>query len=115
MVALLIFLVLSVVALAIYAFWPRPFPSSGKIIEKWHEEERYWTQFIPMYIGKVMIFLPFFHFDDEDWIIRIEDQDGLQGDVYLTHSAWNKLSIGNFYIINEKDDINDEVEKTEVE
>lgn len=101
------------IVFAVYIFWPRPFPSSGTIIEKTHEKERTWTQLIPIYIGKVMVLFPFIHFDDEDWIITVEDSNGLRGDIYLTKTTWQKLQVGEHYIVTKDDDLADEVEKTE--
>lgn len=96
-VIVLAILVLVIITLLLYVFWPRPMPKSGKVIAKWHEDELLWTQFYQ--IGQTGIYAPTFNFINEGWVITIEDETDLRGNVYLTKLTWDKTQIGDYFTV----------------
>ena len=83
---------------------------SGRVIEKDHAEARTYVQILPVYTGQTCvtinktrsctsnyIHLPFTLYDDEDWMLRIETDEGKKGWVYVTPTVWNRVSIGGWW------------------
>ncbi len=110
-------LILIVLFLIGYLIWDRnrPFPKSGKVIDKWYEEERTWVQIMPIIIGKIVSMIPIFHYDDEDWVITIEDEDGLKGDLYLSEAKWKKINIGDHFVVGDDSNTFDSIETEETD
>ncbi len=114
-------LFLSLLILLIVSEINKPVVTSGRIVRKYHEPAQEWYSFMPLMIGKVIILIPMYHFDDEDWVLVLEgaDQHGEQseGELYVSRKTWNRVKVGQHYTIGAGDstiDTDDEVEVGEV-
>lgn len=101
-----------IIVILIFVIWPfiRPHPQSGTVIEKSYEPHKEkWLSFVPLFaIGKLTIKKPHLNFDNEEWVITIEGQNGQKGKVYLKETTWQKIKIGDSFLgINEQNEHDD--------
>lgn len=108
-ISVLITLVVCLVLFSITEFLD-PKVTEGRVVEKRHEPERRWLELRPQYVGKVMLLIPFFHYDDEDWILVIEGLDKRgkisQSKVYTSEETWESVQVGEWYK-SEEEEMND--------
>jgi hypothetical protein len=80
--------------------------TEGTVIAKKHEDERRWTSLMPIFTGKVMIMVPMSHFDDEDWILTIQEDctpteeqpECRQEAVYVSAVMFGDYDVGDRYV-----------------
>ena len=76
----------------------------GKVIEKWYEEENTFVSLVPVVnvIGKTRLttMMPMINYDDEDFVIKIEQYDKKTRDIYLTKDTYTKINIGDWFIVD---------------
>lgn len=83
---------------------------SGQVIAKDHESARTYVMVLPVYTGQTCvkigqtnsctnryIYMPFTLYDDEDWKLRVENDEGKQGWVYVTPDVWERKVIGDWW------------------
>ena len=82
----------------------RPPPvTEGLIIERWHEEAREWTTQSTIYVQSGNVNIPVtstsHHYDDPDWKIKIQAEDGRKRTLELERKVWAKLRVGDWYVV----------------
>jgi hypothetical protein len=79
--------------------------SSGTIIELEHQDEETFVTFVPVSSGKSVILVPFYYFDDEDWVVTIQgtgdNGELVEKELYVTEEEYNSLSVGMTYYLLE--------------
>jgi hypothetical protein len=87
--------------------------SEGEVISKEHEPEETFWYLLPIVIstGKTItfIYVPMLYYDDEDFIIEIQSDDGKEHTrkLYLTQDEYNEISIGTWYKVTDETVFND--------
>lgn len=82
----------------------------GRVVSKHYEPARTWVQIVPIATGKVTMVVPITHFDDEDWIIRVDDGERQQN-VYLTEDRYDQTDVGDWWSKDPYDQLTDRHEK----
>lgn len=79
-------------------------PEEGTVVEKWYEEPREWTTTDMRCIsydddGFCAIRIPVqnHHYDDEDWMLRVENEKGERGNVEVERYVWDRIRVGEYY------------------
>lgn len=116
MVGLIWFCILTVIGLIIfliYMMFFKEYISEGRVVEKYYEPEHTWVQLMPIMIGKVISMIPIFHFDDEDWVIVVENNEGKVGHIYVSEKTYRRVRIGQWYSATPEDSLFDDIEERE--
>lgn len=75
--------------------------TSGIVSSKTYEPENRFIMFIPIMVGKVMIMIPIWMFDDEDYIIKIAaaNKDGktVYVNYYVDKFTYGRAEIGEWF------------------
>jgi hypothetical protein len=112
-------LLLAFLVLLVVSEINKPVVTSGRIVRKYHDPAYEWYSFMPLMVGKVIIMIPIYHFDDEDWVLVLEgtDQHGEQsdGELYVSRKTWNKVKVGQHYTIGAGDSTYDTDQEIEVD
>lgn len=96
-IVLLVVLLLSAILYDVFRFKL----TQGQVVEKQYEPERRWVQLMPTQIGKITVFHPIYHYDDEDWVLVIEGKNDKGKTVterlYVSQETWDAITIGEWY------------------
>lgn len=75
----------------------------GTVVDKKHEDASFHVMFLPMTTcsgGKSPIcttmIIPYNVYDDEDWILRLKDEEGVTRSAYVSQEMFNSVQMGEF-------------------
>lgn len=99
--------------IAYKSFHPEPPLTSGIVIAKSYQPDKKWVQIIlvphTMRVGKMMTTnftpVPMFHHSPEHWTILIQDEVDRkrQKTLYVPHSTYEAISLGEKYLVQSAD------------
>ena len=83
---------------------------SGQVIAKDHQDSRTYATIVRIYTGQTCtkignvqtctnhyMNMPVTMYDDEDWMLRVENDAGKRGWVYVTPDVWRSKEIGSWW------------------
>lgn len=89
--------------LIILSFGCNPPMKEGKVCSKHYEAQRVMLTFLYIYNGNTFTPVPYWLYDDEDYIITLceENEDGrmIYRDLYVTEDIWNETELDSWFCI----------------
>ncbi|HEY4481502.1 MAG TPA: hypothetical protein VI489_01475 [Candidatus Brocadiaceae bacterium] len=84
--------------------YDNPKIQDGYVVEKIHENARFWMTYTVINAGANTIVIPHPHPDDEDWIIRIKDCKPVESgkkecqtaDFYVDQAVFDSIDVGDY-------------------
>lgn len=101
--AIIALLILTATFMSVDYILGEDYDYNSNVIEKWYEEERRWTTTTTTIVNKTPVVTVQHHFDDEDWMIRVEGNEIGGGvfrkDVEISEREYNETYIGDIVVV----------------
>jgi len=69
---------------------------SGVVVKKHHEAESMYVTYIPMQVGKVLVMIPYWYLDDEDFAVTVND-NGKHRTYYVDKETYERWDVGEWF------------------